>query len=148
MNLLIEEGLLYVLILWIMAQEADNYTAQATLSLSYSPECHKNVLLNSILFKLRFSLLLFLHEDLPLGSLQIIWLKFSLHFSSRHVCHMPCAAHLTFDFVILIIFADNIFFFFNNPDIAIVLDSEGTLNLCCSPNDGLCVKVQTCSPTG
>ena len=141
----IEEGLLYVLVLWIMAQEADNYTAQTILCFSYSPECCKNILLNSVLFKLCFSLLLFLHEDLPLVSLQIIWLKFSFHFSSPHVCHMPCASHLTFDFVILIILADNIFYFLNNPDIASVLDSEGTLNLRCSPNDGLCVKAQTCS---
>jgi hypothetical protein len=54
-----EEGLLYILVLWMMAPEACSNTAQATLCLSYSPECHKNVLLNCILFKIHFSLLPF-----------------------------------------------------------------------------------------
>jgi len=78
-----------------------NYSAQATPCLWNS---HKNILLNSILLEIHFTLLPFLHEDLPLVSLQIIWLKFDLHFSSPCVCHMSCASHLTFDFVILIIF--------------------------------------------
>ena len=53
----VEEGLLYVLVLWMMAQEAYNYSAQATPCLSNSPECHKNILLNSVLFKTYFTLL-------------------------------------------------------------------------------------------
>jgi hypothetical protein len=55
----IEEGLLYVLVQWMMAQEACNYSAKATPCLSNSPECHKNVLLNSVLFKIHFNLLPF-----------------------------------------------------------------------------------------
>jgi hypothetical protein len=55
----IEEGLLYVLVLWMMAQEACNYSAQATLCLPNSPECHKNLLLNSTLFKIHFTFLPF-----------------------------------------------------------------------------------------
>jgi hypothetical protein len=66
----IEEDLLYVLVLWMMAQETYNYSAQATLCLSQSSECLKNILLNSVLLKIYFTPLLY--KDLPSVSLQII----------------------------------------------------------------------------
>lgn len=55
----IEEGLFYVLVLWMVAQQAYRNAPQATPCLSNSPECHKNILLNTILFKIHFTLLPF-----------------------------------------------------------------------------------------
>jgi len=138
----IEEGLLYVMVLWMMAQEAYNYSAQATPCLSRSPECHKSI---------RFTLL-FSHFTrrssigLPSDCLIKIWSAFLIPTCLPRV--LCISSHLWFSH------PNNIcrkwcfsFIFFHNPltASALVSDNLKVPLSCVVPILMACLKAQTCS---